>query len=192
MSDLLQRPARGTVVRLAIVALLLAALCWFFGADVWHSVLFGTVLTAVGVIVLRGLGPDVGTVSWRAAGHNRQGARRDVDQLSWSMRGGYGTVHGAAVWRVQRLAAQRLALYHLDLQDPADRPTIEHLLGRRPYRLLTRGESRPVSLRALLRCLDALDVVNTLDAVDLARLPPPQQSRRPRLTFIPYRLRRTT
>jgi hypothetical protein len=168
-------------------------ICWFFGADVWHSILFGTVLTAIGAIVLRGLGSDVGTVTWRAAGNSRQGARRDVDQLSWSMRGSYGTVDGAAVWRVQRLAAQRLALYHLDLQDPADRPTIEHLLGRRAYLLLTRAQGRPVSLRALLQCVDALDVLNTLDALDLARLPPPQQSRRRRrLSFIPYRLRRTT
>jgi hypothetical protein len=190
MSAALQRPARRTVVRVAIIALLVAAICWFFGADVWHSVLFGTVLTAVGLIVLRGLGPDVGTVSWRAAGSNRHGARRDVDQLSWAMRGSYGRVDGAAVWRVQRLAAHRLAVHQLDLQNAADRPRIKQLLGRRAYVLLARGERRPVSLRALLQCLDALDV---LDALAVTQPAPPLQSSRPRkLTLIPHRLRRTT
>jgi hypothetical protein len=190
MSRLLQRQTRRIGMRVAIVALLLAAICWFFGADVWHSILFGTVLTAVGVILLRGLGPDVGAVSWRASGSNRHGSRRDVDQLSWSMRGSYGRVDGAAIWRVQRLAAHRLAVHQLDLQDPADRPRIEQLLGRRAYLLLARGERRPVSLRALLQCLDALDV---LDALALTRPAPPLQPSRPRrLTLIPHRLRRTT
>jgi hypothetical protein len=190
MSAALQRPARRTAVRVTLIALLVAAICWFFGADVWHSILFGTVLTAVGLIVLRGLGPDVGTVSWRASGNNRHGARRDVDQLSWAMRGSYGRVDGAAVWRVQRLAAQRLALHHLELQNAADRSRIEQLLGRRAYLLLARGERRPVSLRALLQCLDALDV---LDALALTQPAPPLQSSRSRkLTLIPHRLRRTT
>jgi hypothetical protein len=190
MSGLLRIPAPRTAVRGALVALLLAAICWYFGADVWHSILFGTVLTAVAAIALRGLGSDVGTVSWRAAGNNRQGARRDVDQLSWSMRGSYGRVDGVAIWRVQKLAAQRLALHQLSLQDPADRPRIEQLLGRRAYLLLVRGERRPVSLRALLRCLDALDVLDTLALTQPA--PTVQSSRRRTLTFTPHRPRRTT
>lgn len=193
MSEIPKKPALRTTVRVTIVALLLAAICWYFGADVWYSILFGTVLTAVGVILLRGLGPDAGTVSWRAAGNNQQGARRDVDQLSWSMRGSYGRVDGVAVWRVQRLAAQRLALLQLDLQDPADRPRIEPLIGRRAYLLLVRGVRRPVSLRALLQCLDALDALVAPDAFALMRPAPPQRSS-PRwtLSFIPHRPRRTT
>jgi hypothetical protein len=191
MNELAKLPSRGTAIRVAVAGLVVSAICWFFGADVWHSILFGTVLTAVGLVGLYGLGVEIGTATWRAAGSNRGGARRDVAQLSWSMRGSYGRVDAAAVWRVQRLAKQRLTLHHLDLLDPADRPRIQQLLGRRAYIVITRGERRPVSLRALLHCLDALDVLDALDALDVARLSPPP-SRRRRLTLIPHRPRRTT
>jgi hypothetical protein len=191
MNGLAKLPSRRTGFRVAAAALVVSAICWFFGADVWHSLLFGTVLTAVGLVGLYGLGVEIGTATWRAAGSNREGARRDVDQLSWSMRGSYGRVDTAAIWRVQRLAQQRLTLHHLDLQNPADRPRIQQLLGRRAYVVIARGERRPVSLRALLHCLDTLDALDALDPLDVARLAPPL-SRRRRLTLIPHRLRRTT
>jgi hypothetical protein len=189
MKGLVKSPSRGTTIRVAVVGLAVAAICWFFGADVWHSILFGTVLTAVGSIALYGLGLEIGSTAWRVAGSNLHGSRRDVDQLSWSMRGSYGRVDSAAVWRVQRLARQRLTHHHLDLLDPAYGPRIQQLLGRRAYIVIIRGERRPVSLRALLHCLDALDA---LDALDLTRTPQPAPSRRRTRTFIPHRPRRTT
>ena len=87
--------------------------------------------------------------------------------------------------RVRQLARQRLALHQLDLNDPADRPRIEQLIGHRAYAVLVRGERRPPFLRSFLHCLDALD------ALDPTRpTASPSRSRRRSPNFTPHRLRR--
>jgi hypothetical protein len=190
MQGLAHTPARRNTIGVVLLALLVAGICWFVGADVWHALLFGAVLTMLGLVSLHGLGADVGTINWRVGSTNRHGARRDVDQLSWSMRGSYGRVDSAAVWRVQKLARHRLALHGLDLLNPADQPRVQQLIGRRAYLVVTRGERRPASLRALLQCLDALDALNALDPNQT--LPPVQLKQRRGRNLIPHRPRRTT
>jgi len=184
---LLRLPGRRGTIGVLTVALLIAAVCFYFGADAWHSVLIGSALTTVGLIGLVGTAnPDLNTTDWRGDGRpNRDGARNDVTDLSWSLRGNYGRVSVRAVGRVQRLARQRLARYQLDLLDPGDRPEIERLIGRGAY-VVVRGERRPPSLRSLLHCLDVLDA---LDSTRPAT--PPSRSRRRPPIFAVHRPRRT-
>jgi hypothetical protein len=157
---LFRRPALWATIRVLLAVLLVAAICWYFGVDVWHSILLGSALTTVGLIALVGsASPVLASTDWRSGGRpNRHGARSDVAELSWSLRGSYGRVDNRAVRRVQQLARQRLALYQLDLLNPEDRGEIEQLIGHRAYAVLVRGtRRRPPLLRSFVRCLDALD-----------------------------------
>jgi hypothetical protein len=156
------------VIRVLLAALVVAAICWYFGADVWHSILFGLVLTTVGLVGSIGKSVPVhGDTGWRGGeSRNRDGARNDVAELSWTLRTTYGRVGNTAIWRVQRLAQQRLAMSRLDLRESADRPRIEELIGRRAYVILAPSARRPPRVRSLVHCLDVLD---TLDPARPAR-----------------------
>jgi hypothetical protein len=142
-----------------IGAFAVAAIFWFFGADLWHSILLGVVLTTMALVVsTRRSVFDHGDTNWRGSDvRNREGARNDVDQLSWSLRTRYGRVGDTALRRVQRLAGLRMARFGLDLREPLDRGAIERLIGHRTYVVLTRNSRRPPTMRSLLQCLDALD-----------------------------------
>jgi hypothetical protein len=171
-----------------VVVMLIAAVCWYFGADIWHAVLLGGVLTTVGLISLVGIpARDPSVTEWRAGpSANREGARGEVAELSWSLRTSYGgRVDIRAVSRVRQIARRRLALHQLDLNDPADRPGVEALIGPSAYAVLVRRERRPM-LRSLLHCLDALDTLSpTMPTA------PPSKPRRRVPIFVPHRLRRT-
>jgi hypothetical protein len=177
-----RRPRWRATVGALTVALFLAAICWYFGADPWHSILIGTAVTAVAVSGLVGIGDlNLGEIVWRGGGRpNRNGARSDIEELSWSLRGSRGRVNPEVMWRVRRLARQRLALHQLDLLDPADRGKIEQLIGHRANALLVRGDRRP-PLRSLLRCLDVLDTLNPTGPATSSR------SRRETPTLVPRR-----
>ena len=183
---LVHLPERRVTIWALIVAVLVAVICWYFGADVWHSILLGSVLTTVGLISMVGTADgDLGNTDWRGGARpNRDGARGEVAELSWSLRTNYGRVNHKAVSRVRQLARHRLALHQLDLNDPADRRGVELLIGRSANAVLVRSERRPV-LRSFLHCLDALD------ALDGTRpTATPSRRRRRALVFVPHRLRR--
>lgn len=150
-----------TAAKILLLALLITAIFWYFGADVSHSILIGGAITTLWMIgVVTNDSPDFGQASWSYDSRsNEQGARRDIAQLSRSLRGSYGRVGSGAVLRVQRLAKQRLAPYQLDLLSPQDRPEIEQMIGRRAYALLLRGDRRRPFLRSFIHCLDALDAL---------------------------------
>lgn len=135
-----------------------AAVAWYFGADVWHSILVGGAVT----VVLRAAAlvsePEEIGSSWRPEIRARAtGGRSDVTSLAWSVRPRWGRTGVAADRRVVELARRRLALHHLDLANPDDHPQIQQLLGRRAYRSLTRDDYRGMWLSSLLHCLDVLD-----------------------------------
>jgi hypothetical protein len=180
-------PARQRTIRVLAFALLVAVVAWYFGTDVWYALLLGAAVTIAGLVSVIGTGSDVLETRWRGQERrDRAGSRSDVAALSWSLRASYGRVGRTAVGRVQRIAKQRLALHHLDLLNPSDRPKIEALIGRRSYLVLTRGDRRPPLLRSFLSCLDALDA---LDPARPAPLQSSSQSRTP--NFIQHRPRRT-
>jgi hypothetical protein len=159
LPGLIRLPGRRATTGVLVVALLVAAICWYLGANVWHSILLGVALTTLGLIGT--VNADLNDTGWRGGGRSsRHGARREVDELSWSLRGSYGRVSGRAAMRVQQLARHRLALLSLDLRDPADRPRIEQLIGRRAYTVVAPGKRRPPLLRSLLHCLDVLDALD--------------------------------
>ena len=178
---------RRATIRILLTVLLIAAVCWYFGADVSHSILIGSAVTTLGVIfMIANDNPDFGNTGWQSDSRtNRQGARRDVAQLSSSLRGSYGRVGSGAVMQAQRLARQRLALYQLDLLNPADRPRIEQLIGHHAYAVLVRGERRPPFLRSFIHCLNALDALDPTKPIVLR-----SRSRRWSPNFTPHRPRR--
>jgi cell division protein FtsL len=150
-----------SVVRALVAAMGVAAICWYFGADVWHSLLFGSILTTVGLVLSsRWTLPNRGDTDWRGdALHVRAGSRNDVAELSWSLETSYGRVSRSALSTVQQLARRRLAMHQLDPREATHRAQIEQLVGGRAYVLLvSRGRRRPY-LRSLLHCLDALDAI---------------------------------
>jgi hypothetical protein len=187
MAGFLQALNRRATIRILLTALLIAAVCWYFGADVWHSILIGGALGTLGLIgLIANDEPDLANTSWRSDNRsNPQGARRDVVQLSWSLQGSYGRVGSGAVQHAKRLARQRLAPYQLDLLDPADRPGIEQMIGHRAYAVLVRGERRPPFLRSFVHCLDALDALDPTRPIALR-----SRSRRRSRNFAPHRPRR--
>jgi hypothetical protein len=173
---------RRATIRIILSALLITAVCWYFGADVWHSILIGSAVTTLGLIAfIANDNPDFTNARWQNVSRsNRHGARGDVAQLSWSLRGSYGRVGSGAVQRAQRLARQRLAQYQLDLLDPADRSGIEQMIGRHAYAVLVRGERRPPFLRSFIHCLNALDALGARQPVT-----PSSRSRRQSPNYAP-------
>ena len=174
-SRLLRAPDRRSAMIVLVAAVLVAALCWYLGADVWDAILLASGITTLTVLGLVGAALEVGEIGWRGDGPTKRGgSRSDVVELSWSLRGSWGRVRPAVMWRVTRIARHRLARHELDLARPADRAAIERLIGRRAYLVLTRTERRAPRLRALLQCLDALDAIDPTDVT----APPGSKGRR--------------
>ncbi len=138
----------------------LAVVCWFFGADVWHSILVATAVTTLAYVVTSvGALADTGQDGWGDDGrHASTGARNDVVVLSQSLRGRLGRVDPGAVQSVRQIARRRLTRHRLSLDAPSDRRRIEQLIGRRSCAMLVNDRSAP-TLRSLVRCLDALDAL---------------------------------
>jgi hypothetical protein len=178
---------RRATIRTLLTVLLIAAVCWYFGADVWHAILIGSALTTLALIgLIANDNPDFSNIGRQSDSRsNRHGARRDVAQLSWSLRGSYGRVGSGPVLRAKQLARQRLALYQLDLLNPADRPRIEQMIGHHAYVVLVRGERRPPFLRSFVHCLNALDALDPTRPMALR-----SRSRRRSPNFTPHRPRR--
>lgn len=174
------------VILLVLVALLVSALCWYLGADVWRSLLLGCAITAAAVAALDGLAlalsPEGGDTPWRGDPSARQrGARSDVASLAASLNDRFGR-SSLARGRLRQIARHRLALQGLDLARPADRVAIEQLIGRRAYRVLAHEHRRGLALRSLLHGLDALE------ALDPAGGATPPRATSPR----PYRAQAST
>jgi hypothetical protein len=169
LADLARTPQRRGTVRAMLVTLVVAAICWYFGADVWHSILFGGAITTFGAVALAAA-PSIDrseSISWhRENRRSSEGSRPEIARLSSRLHSAHGRVGNVAMYRVQRLAHERLARHQLDLRAGGDRLRIEELLGRRACDVLVRGERRPPTLRSLQHCLDALDALDpTLQAI---------------------------
>src|ERR1700733_7575942 len=149
LTPLGRRPDRRSAAVGVFAALVLSAICWYFGADVWHSLLLGSAATAIAVTLWVAAGVEVSDTSWQEVRHGPTGSRHDVMNLSGSLRAGFGGVGQTAEWRLKQIARQRLALLHLDLGSPTDRAEIEQLIGRRTYRILVRSGRRRMRLRSL-------------------------------------------
>jgi hypothetical protein len=172
LSRFLSPPHRRVTIRAGLSVLVIAFICWFARVDVWHAVLLGVGITVIGLIASAVDMFNSESTRWQGSTDtNRQGARNDIVHLSASLRGGAGRVKRPVVVRVQRLAAQRLADRGLDLSRAEDRPQIEALIGRGPYRVLAQNRRRPPLLRSVMACLDAIDALDPTHRVVAAPQP---------------------
>lgn len=176
---MLRMPSRREAIQTLAAALVIALICWYFGVDVWHSILLGCAITVIGLACLAaGEAPDARDLGWLPGKRERKaGSRNDVANLSASLRASWGYVGMTAEGRLKQIARRRLALEGLDLRNPDDRLAIEQRIGSTAYRALVhRRGTRRLSLRTLVCCLDMLD------AIDSTHYPaPPARSRRPYL-----------
>lgn len=179
-------PSRRTSARILLTAALLGLICWYFGLDAWHSVLLGCAIVVAALAINFAASAADATVhiGWRPRERlGNDGSRKDVSSLSWSLRGGWGLVGPTAELRVRHIARHRLALEGLDLRNPAHRDAIERRIGTRLYRVLKPGSTRRLRTRTLVRCMDALDNLNTTYyPPPTSRRSPPPPRRRPQAT----------
>jgi len=167
---MLRLPTRRETIRTLCAGVLIAAICWYFGVDVWHAILLGCAITVIALAAVAGTSaPDARDLSWRPGKRTRDdGSRNDVASLSSSLHAGWGLVGLTAERRFHEVARRRLALDGLDLQNADHRLAIERRIGGRAYRILVRGQRRRLRLRTLRYSLDMLD------AIDSNHYPTPQ------------------
>lgn len=161
-------------IGIVVLALVVGAVCWFFGLDVVSSLVIALVIVAAGV-AWRALPESGPTMDWPVApAPVRNGNRRETSQLSWSLRTGFGAVDDRIVARIRGIAVNRLALRQLDLDNPGHRASIERLIGEDVYELVSSERTRPVRLVAINHALDVLDALGRGPAPHLNSPPEPQ------------------
>ncbi|WP_265521211.1 hypothetical protein [Oerskovia flava] len=151
----LPQPVRRTVGPTLLV-LAAATLTALLGAGPAHVLaVLGTGLT---LVVLAATAGHTHETDWSHTPRpDRDGARRDVSELGWSILGKDGRVNQRVVRRTRALAAQRLAIHGVDLADPADASEAARLLGQRVHRqLLHDDHPTPRTLQAWLSTLERL------------------------------------
>lgn len=186
LSQMLHLPSRRETVASLAAGTAIAVICWYFGVDVWHSILLGCAITVTALACNAGtLAMDARELSWRPGSRSsRAGSRNDVASLSASLRVDWWFVGPTADRRLHAIARRRLALEGLDLDNPDHRLAIEQRIGTAAYRVLARRSSRRLRLRLLVYCLD------TLDAIDSTHYPAPARARRRDRLSVPFSLGR--
>jgi hypothetical protein len=187
LSEFVQLPSRRQLRMTLGAGAALALICWYFGVDVWHSILLGCALIVIGFACLVGSNSaDAHELNWHPGRRSsREGSRNEIANLSRGLRSGWGFIGLTADRRLHVIASRRLALEGLDLSNPQDQLAIEQLIGPQAYRILRSNSGRLPTLRALLHCLDMLD------ATDSTHYPQPQPpSRRWGRGPSPFSLRR--
>ncbi len=174
--EMLRWPTRRETIRTLAAGWSIAAICWYFGVDVWHAILLGCAITVAALAAAAGSSaPDARDLSWRPGKRaSNDGSRNDVASLSSSLHVGWGLVGLTAERHLNQIARRRLALEGLDLRNPDNQPAIEQLIGTSAYRILNRRQGRRLRLGRLLYCLDALD------AIDSTHYPAPEPGLRRR------------
>jgi hypothetical protein len=149
------------LVPVIVVAILVGGVVWFFGLGILPAIVVVLAVGAVG-IVLRLVAVQSPNREWPPPPPPKtDGARREAFELSWAMRTRTGVVDDRIVRRVRSIAVNRLALRHLDLDNPAHRQSIERLVGAQVYDLLTAGDGRNVRIASVLATLEVLDTLST-------------------------------
>jgi hypothetical protein len=161
LSTLIQPPSKLATFKAVSLALVASAICWYFGTGVWKALMLGCGITIVALVALVGTVPEVRDLRWRGSARGPTlGSRSDVSNLAFRLRGSWGRVDYSVQRRARDIARRRLGLEGLDLQNADHRPYIEQLIGADSYDFLVRNQKDPPKLRALLRCLDALDAID--------------------------------
>ncbi|PTU55982.1 hypothetical protein DBB34_11370 [Sphaerisporangium cinnabarinum] len=155
------RPTDRTTLRTAATVVGLGILLTTLGASPAHAL----TLTALGIAatLLRHRTGYAGDTVWpHLPTLRRDGNRRDVSDLAWSVLGRDGRVTPTTARRMRHLTDQLLARHGTGpLDDPTAAPAVAHLLGPRVARtahdLTTTGRlPTPAELHAWLTALDRL------------------------------------
>jgi hypothetical protein len=141
--------------------LLIAAVCTVLGLggvlDRTHAALLGCLGFAA--VLMRAGSADQWKAEWPGRPFaSRAGGRGAVSDLGWQVFGQDGRVRPHVVERVRRLAAARLALLGVDLDDPGQSADVERLLGAQVATGL--ADRRPPTAHTLQTWLDAIDRIS--------------------------------
>jgi hypothetical protein len=142
----------ATVTVLVLVTLLLTA----FGVAFGSALLIGAVAAGV-VLLLQRLDQPEDPDFEHLRADRRDGARGDLQELTWAMVARDGRVGERVLRRIKVVAASRLARHGLDLTDPRDEAEIRALLDDRAWRTLTRTKSPLPSIADVRHAIDLLD-----------------------------------
>ncbi|GAA1426454.1 hypothetical protein GCM10009616_01010 [Microlunatus lacustris] len=146
----------GDAVRTAVLAVLVFATLLVIGVDLGHCLLLA--LTAAVLHRLRGT-PVTEDDGWPEHEDNRTdaGARREVDRLSWGLRGFESRVDRRSLAHLRGIATRRLRWQGVDLDDPADADRARALLGADAYAALTADPGTPPRYDAYARAAQAVE-----------------------------------
>lgn len=156
------RPADRQALLAGAAVVGLGALLVLLGSSPAHALML-TALGVAGVLLWHRTGYTGDTVWPRVPDVRRDGNRRDVSDLGWSVLGRDGRVTAAAARRVRHLTERRLARHGVDdLADPGAATDVARLLGPRAARtvhdLVTDDRlPTPAELDTWLAALDRID-----------------------------------
>ncbi|WP_150306505.1 hypothetical protein [Planctomonas psychrotolerans] len=144
-------------IRTALLAVGVGGLAYALGLSLVLALLIAATIATIGALIP--LFDPIRDAAWSVSAVTlRKGARREISRLSWSMSTGTRGVSASAGSRLHDIAAHRLALRGIDLDDPADQDAAEDALGRVAYRVLsTPSITTADALLAVVRALDHLD-----------------------------------
>jgi len=139
-----------------IIALVLLGLGLLIGLDLAHSLLLGVACLAVGVL------PSLGAAGirspWPSLPYGRRdGARRDVSTLTWTLMSREGRLSSKGRQRVLTVVQDALRQRGIDTGTVAGAARAESLLGREVTGWLADPDSRPLDPARLSAALAALE-----------------------------------
>ena len=139
--------SRGLIAGVTGAAVLVGAVAWAIGVPLAHSAFLMTVVATIAAgyairslrdgVPLEGFNPVASTM-------RRDGARRDVVELSWSLSSRSGTVSQSAARRLGVVAERRLAHHGIDLGDPHGAAEAQRLLGTRAFGVVSPDRAEPI------------------------------------------------
>ncbi len=127
------------------------------GLDLPHALAL-TVTLLVALVLSRRVDPGHDPQHRALPDTNRDGARRDLSDLTWAMHGSHGRVSERAHRRVRALAATALADEGIDLHsaDPEQVRAAADRLGPQVHRQMT-SDPRPPTMKVLRSWVSAIE-----------------------------------
>lgn len=123
------------------------------GVPVEFAAAWLLLIVAVGLLSRAGLVDDA---SWPPARPERRPRGSEVARLSWNINSRTGEAGFLIVRRVERVLRHRLARLGLDLDDPAQAPAVDELLGAGVRDTFTRAEVTRADLERVMTAIDRL------------------------------------
>ncbi|MFF3063680.1 hypothetical protein ACFVQ3_03905 [Oerskovia sp. NPDC057915] len=139
----------------------------YLGLDLPHAIAL-TVALLIALVLARRTDAGHDPQHHALPDTNRDGARRDLSDLTWAMHGSHGRVSERAHQRVRALAATALAGEGIDLRstDPDQVRAASARLGEQVHRQMT-SDLRPPTMKVLRSWVGAIE--NLADGTPVGR-----------------------